>query len=220
MRDLHQKGKPLEHSLMVKDHFNALKFVIEQADKKTTLSVNLIQQIAGLILKHTGAVYQTIFGTVDARKGEFRKGNVSAGGTYFPNYDKVEKLTNELVKNINEKMSGNLSLEEELNLSFDAHFNLVSIHPFYDGNGRTSRLLMNYIQHWYAIPLAIVRSESKQNYIKALIETTNKKDLTIFRNFMKSEYVLLLEREIKKYKDIIKPKKDRGLVLCFSIKML
>jgi len=213
--NLTPKGKPLEHSLMVKDHFNALKFVIEQADKKTTLSVALIQQMAGLILKHTGSVYQTIFGTVDARKGQFRKGNVSAGGTYFPSYDKVEKLTNELVKNTNEKMSGNLSLEEKLNLSFDAHFNLVSIHPFYDGNGRTSRLLMNYIQHWYAIPLSIVRSESKQNYIKALIETTNKKDLTIFRNFMKSEYILLLEKEIKKYKDIIKPKKGRGFSLMF-----
>jgi len=28
----------------------------------------------------------------------------------------------------------------------DAHFSLVSIRPYYDGNGRTSRLLMNYIQ--------------------------------------------------------------------------
>jgi len=152
---------------------------------------------------------------VDARKGEFKKGNVSAGGTYFPSYDKVGNLTNELVKSINEKMQDNLALEEKLNLSFDAHFNLVSIHPFYDGNGRTSRLLMKYIQHWYAIPLAIVRSESKQNYIKALIETTNKRDFTVFRNFMKYEYILHLEREIKKYKDIIKPKKGRGFNLVF-----
>ena len=62
-------------------------------------------------------------------------------------------------------MSKPLSLAEQLNLAFDAHFNLVGIHPYYDGNGRTSRLLMNYIQAYYGQPLAIVRSENKALYI-------------------------------------------------------
>jgi len=209
------EGKPLEHSLMVKDCFNALKFTIEQADKKKPISVKLIKEIAGMILKHTGSVYRTILGDVDTRKGEFRKGNVTAGETYFPNYDKVERLTNGLVQTINKKMSQNLSVEEKLNLSFDAHFNLVSIHPFYDGNGRTSRLLMNYVQQYYALPLAIVRSESKQKYIKALIDTRKNKDLSIFRSFMQSEYILQIEREIQKYKGSINPKKNKGFNLMF-----
>jgi len=46
-------------------------------------------------------------------------------------------------------------------IDFDAHFQLVSIHPWEDGNGRTSRLLMNYIQHFHNEPLSIENSTDK-----------------------------------------------------------
>src|SRR5690606_9652509 len=117
------------------------------------VTVRLIQELNGLIMKNTGDVKEKMLGKVDVAKGEFRKGNVVAGQTYFPNFDKVEQLTGELAASVQDKMSGNLDFEEKLNLSFDAHFDLVSIHPFYDGNGRTSRLVMNYIQAYYDLPL-------------------------------------------------------------------
>jgi len=179
------------------------------------LSVGFLQQIAGLVLKRTGSVYRTALGDVDATKGEFRKGNVAAGQTYFPNYDKVEKLTEELVRTVNGKMAEDPTLEEKLDLSFDAHFNLVSIHTFYDGNGRTSRLLMNYIQHYHGLPLAVVRSESKSGYINSLIEARKKQDIGIFRDFMASQYAAQLEQEIKRYKNAIEPKKGGGFRLLF-----
>jgi len=209
------KGKPLVHSLMVSDHFNALTFVIDHANRKVPITINLIQQIGGLVLKSTGSVYETVFGKIDASRGEFRKGNVVAGETYFPNYDKVDKLMNELVATLDQKMKQNLSLEEQINLSFDAHFNLVSIHPFYDGNGRSSRLLMNYIQQYYGLPLAIVNSESKVDYIKALIDTREKSDINIFRAFMKNEYAEHLKSEIKKIEKVIQPKKGSGYTFLF-----
>lgn len=209
------KGKPLEHSLMVTDHFEALIYVIEQANKKTPVSVEMIKKIGALVLKNTGSIYETILGKVDATKGEFRKGNVIAGNTYFPNYNKVERLMNDLVKNVQTKMNSNLSLEDKLNLSFDAHFNMVSIHPFYDGNGRASRLLMNYIQQYYDIPLAIINSESKVDYINALIETREKEDISVFRNFMEKEYSIQLKKEIKDFERQIKPKKGLGFKFMF-----
>lgn len=49
-----------------------------------------------------------------------------------------------------------------------------------------SRLLMNYIQQYHNLPEAIVHSESKVDYIQALINTREKKDINIFREFMKS----------------------------------
>lgn len=209
------KGKPLYHSLMVEDHYRALGFVIEAADKNRPVSIELIKEIAGRVLKRTGGVYQTVFGEIDASKGEFRKGNVTAGRTYFPNYDKVESLMDELVHTVLSKMNTDLTVQQKLNLSFDAHFNLVSIHPFYDGNGRTSRLLMNYIQRFYKLPLSFVHSESKSEYIQALIDTREKDDIRVFRDFMQSEYARQLEREIEKYNSTIEPKKGRGFHFMF-----
>jgi Fic family protein len=195
------KGKPVNDTLMVTDHFKALHFIIGKARNKTLVSVELIKEINSYVMKSTGGIYNTILGEVDASKGMFRKGNVTGGSSYFPNYDKVERLTNELVMCINKQNNSDLSVDEKLNLSFDSHFALVSIHPFYDGNGRTSRLLMNYIQAFYGLPLAIVNSEDKQEYIQALIDTREKEDIGIFRNFMKNQYETYLSNEIKKFED-------------------
>jgi len=209
------KGKPLEESLMVTDHHAALLFTIQNARERQSLTVGLLQMINSLVMRNTGKVYNTVLGNIDSQTGAFRKGNVTAGTSYFPNYDKVERLTTDLVKQLNESMKKPLSVIEQLNLSFDAHFNLVSIHPFYDGNGRTSRLLMNYIQAYYNLPLAIVQSENKAEYIQALVDTRQKEDIQLFRNFMSNEYSYLLQQEIEKFKEMKKPSKGRGFSLLF-----
>jgi Fic family protein len=200
-------GKPLQESLMVTDHHAALLFTVENAKAKNKLSVTLLQQINALVMKSTGKVYNTMLGTVDSATGAFRKGNVTAGVSYFPNFDKVERLTGDLVTKLNDEMGKPLSVAGQLNLSFDAHFNLVSIHPYYDGNGRTSRLLMNYIQAYYNLPLAIVQSENKAAYIQALVDTREQQDIQFFRNFMNNEYASLLGKEIEKFEEMKKPLK-------------
>jgi Fic family protein len=209
------KGKPLNHSLMVTDHFSALKFILEDSKKQRPISVELIQEINSLVIRNTGSIYNTIFGIIDATKGQFRKGNVMAGETYFPNYDKVETLTKDLVDKVTASMQTNLSLIDQVRLSFDAHYSLVSIHPFYDGNGRTSRLLMNYIQAYYNLPLAIVHKEHKTDYIQALVNTRTKEDLEIFREFMSNEYIELLKFEIEKFEELKDDKKNRGFKFLF-----
>lgn len=208
-------GKPLEESLMVTDHHAALLFTLVNARGQKALTVSLLQQINALVMKSTGKTYNTMLGVVDSKTGAFRKGNVTAGISYFPNFDKVERLTTELVQKINSAMGGQLSVAEQLNLSFDAHFNLVSIHPYNDGNGRTSRLLMNYIQAWYKLPLAIVHSENKAVYIQALVDTREKQDVQVFRDFMLSEYASMLTQEIKKFEEMKNPPKGKGFTFLF-----
>lgn len=211
--DITPKGKPLMHSLMVKDHYNALRYVLEAAAAKKAITVEFIQHINALVMKNTGSVYNTAFGEIDASRGMFRKGNVSAGGSYFPNYDKVVPLTATLSKGLNSNFL-TVGEEEQLKLSFSAHFDLVSIHPFYDGNGRTSRLLMNYIQACHGLPLAIVFKEDKADYYVALQETRKQEDKQIFYAFMFGQYKKLLEQEITTYTQAMhsqpRPKKDKG----------
>src|SRR6202048_1258283 len=212
--DITPKGKPLMHSLMVKDHYAALRNVLEVAAAKKGITVEFIQHINALVMKNTGSVYNTVFGEIDASKGMFRKGNVSAGGSYFPNYDKVIPYTTELVKRLNENLSNVRGDEEQLKLSFTAHFDLVSIHPSYDGNGRTSRLLMNYIQAFHALPLAIVFKEDKADYYVALQETRKKEDMQIFYFFMFEQYRKHLEQEITSFSQAMsqktEPRKGKG----------
>ena len=147
--------------------------------------------------------------------GAFPKGNVVAGETYFPNFNKVEALTKTLALDIAERMQQDLSMREQLNLSYDAHFNLVSIHPFYDGNGRTSRLLMNYIQAVFRLPLAIVHNETKTDYYQALIDTRKQENINIFRAFMDNEYKMFLSAEISKFEEMQHPKKGKGFTFLF-----
>jgi Fic family protein len=85
------KGKPLEHSLMVTDHHAALLFTLESAKIKKQISTELIQSFNALVMRNTGNVYNTTLGTIDAKTGPFRRGNVTAGNSYFPNFDKVEE---------------------------------------------------------------------------------------------------------------------------------
>lgn len=214
--NLTPKGKPLDHSLMVRDHYTALKFVLDAADKKHPVSTEFIQQINASVMKNTGIVYETVLGQIDSTQGVFRKGSVRAGNSYFPSYDKVPDMVNKLVSQINTGFKETLTLLDNLNLSFDAHFGLVSIHPFYDGNGRTSRLLMNYIQQLSHLPLAIVFKEDKQDYFEALVKAREQEDVSVFRAFMASQYAKHLTQEINRYKEGLNPpKKGKGYSFIF-----
>jgi Fic family protein len=209
-------GKPLLHSLMVQDHYNALLFITQKAKEKIVFSPEFIQQINAAVMKQTGSVYQTVFGEVNAADGVFRKGNVSAGNTYFVGYEKVEALVKKLCITVNEKINSVSSISEKLNLCFDAHFDLVTIHPFYDGNGRTSRLIMNYLQLMFALPPGIVFKEDKALYFDALQQARAKEDIAIFRTFMYQQYEKYLQGEIVKFEQANKsPDKGKGYSLIF-----
>ncbi len=216
--DMTPKGKPLTHSLMVKDHYNALQFVLQKAKEDAPLTVEFIQQINALVMKQTGAVYNTPLGTVDASKGEWRKGNVSAGGFYFINYDKVPSYTKSLIEKIAKNKVEVSTLQQKLELSFAAHFDLVSIHPFYDGNGRTSRLLMNYLQATLSLPLAIVYKEDKADYFTALQTARKEESLQPFYLFMFNQYTQFLQQAIRLFKEKgqnKKPSSGNGYSLFF-----
>ena len=161
-------GKPLLFANQTKDHYEALDFVLKEATQHRLLSVAFIQEIAAKVIRTTGEVLTNALGTVDASKGELRKVRVTAGGVSFMSFEKVPAALEQLVKKLNELLPEQTTEEAQLALSFYAHYELVNIHPFLDGNGRTSRLLMNFIQQWYGLPLGIVFAEDKAAYYEAL----------------------------------------------------
>ena len=69
--------------------------------------------------------------------------------------------------------------------SFDAHYRLVAIHPFGDGNGRTARLLMNLLLLRDGYPPVAVRPEDRKTYLDTLKEQASvREDLKPFQTFM------------------------------------
>lgn len=203
------KGKPLTDHMMVKDHYSAFKFLKEISEQKKKISIDLIKQVAGLVMKNTGGLVNTILGTFDTSVGDLRKAQVYVDKKYFPDFLKVENLLMNLVKNVNQRID-KVSENEVLKLSADIHYNLVNIHPFGDGNGRTSRLMMNYVQMYHKEPLIKIFTEDRADYIDALNKTEELEDISIFRDFICSQQLKFYKEEIDKFK-----RKDAGFTLMF-----
>ena len=76
----------------------------------------------------------------------------------------------------------------------------MTIHPWVDGNGRMSRLVMNHLQYEFGlVPVKIVK-EDKAEYIQALIDSREQGSLEPFREFMMEEHVRNISKEIEEYK--------------------
>lgn len=193
-------NKPFEHHSMVVDYFHALQFVIAEAENKRPMSMKFIQEIASKAMKNTGSEVNTVLGNYNIAKGEFRLSTVRAGMRTFPDYKKVPEMMSRLCVETNEKLKTARTFEEKCNLAFQVHFQFVSIHPFGDGNGRTSRLLMNYIQAWFGLPLSIVYKQDRIRYINALEAAREKESEEPFLNFMYSQYSKFLKKEISQLK--------------------
>lgn len=83
-----------------------------------------------------------------------------------------------------------------LEVAAKLHYRLVLIHPFDDGNGRVSRLLMNYHLLRYAYPPVIIKTADKKAYLNAL----NKADsgnLEAFIQYIGEQLIWSLELNIK-----------------------
>jgi len=203
------QGKPLADHLMVKDHFNAFVKIKENSKVKRKLSIDFIKEINAAIMKSTGGLTRTISGDFDTSKGDLRLAQVYVDKKYFPDFSKVPDLLQKFVITVNEKIDS-VTGDDIVKLSADVHYNIVNIHPFGDGNGRTSRLLMNYIQLYHGEPLIKIFTENRADYIDALNDTEEKGNLDIFRDFVCSQQIKFYEAELEKYS-----KRKTGFSLLF-----
>ena len=76
------------------------------------------------------------------------------------------------------------------------HYKFVLIHPFDDGNGRISRLLMNYVLLKHNLPPVIVKSADKRNYLFALNQADTG-DINAFLSYIAEQLIWSLELYIK-----------------------
>ncbi len=206
------KGRSMAEQLMNLDLKAAYEESINFAKTGADLSVEMLKKLSAMVMKNTGTTYNTMLGEFSSANGELRLLNVTAGvgGHSYMNYAKVPQKLEEFCRVINErrKKIDRNDIIECYKLCFDIHYLLVTIHPWADGNGRMSRLVMNQVQFELGIFPTIIHKEHKAEYIEALVATRESEDIEIFRKFMFEEHCRNIEGAISKYQTTIDSESD------------
>lgn len=200
------KGKPLEYHLMNKDLKKAYEFAKEEAMQNKAITPAFLQILNAMLMKTTGSMHSTWGGSFDSSKGEYRLCGVTAGagGRSYMNYLKVPAKIEELCAILENKQKAVKTFREQYELSFNAHLNLVTIHPWVDGNGRAARLLMNYLQFSYNLFPTKIFKEDRADYILSLQQSQDEETNQVFLNFMILQLKKSILEEIEKYKSFSK----------------
>lgn len=196
------KGKPLVYHLMNEDLKQAYELAQEEALNLVSITPAFLQKLNATLMHTTGSVHSVIGGSFDSSKGEYRLCGVTAGvgGHSYMNYQKVPAKVEELCAILQEKQKVVGTFREQYELSFNAHLNLVTIHPWVDGNGRTARLLMNYIQFCYRFFPTKIFKEDREEYILSLWQSQEEETNLPFLDFMAMQLKKSLALEIERFK--------------------
>ena len=195
------KGKPLMEQMMNLDLKRAYEESIRLAMNHMDITVDILKALSRLVMQNTGSTYKTALGDFSSANGDLRIVNVTAGvgGRSYLSYQKVPAKLQEFCDWLNAQRQRPMSLSERYNLSFEAHYRLLTIHPWADGNGRMARLVMNQIQFEFGLIPAKVLKEDNGDYINALIATREAEDMSIFLEFMTGEMVKTLSADIEAF---------------------
>lgn len=195
------KGKPLVYHLMNEDLKKAYELAKDESKLKIPVTPVFLQKLNAALMRTTGSTYNVMGGSFDSSKGDFRLCGVTAGigGWSYMNYLKVPVKVEEFCNVLQQRQNAVETLREQYELSFNAHLNLVTIHPWIDGNGRTARLLMNYIQFCHNLFPTKVFIEDREEYILSLRQSQEEENNRYFLDFMFGQLKKSLLLEIEKF---------------------
>jgi len=189
---LTSEGKPLKDYVEAKNHAEAIDYLQEVVKSERTLTEGFIKELHGLLLRdidHTiakGADGKLIHKPLSAGKYKVRPNHVLTLSGTIHKYAEPIKVLDEMQNLLKWlKESRKLHPVERAALF---HYRFVCIHPFDDGNGRMSRLLMNLLLMQAGYPPCVVRNTKRREYLQSLerADTTGSTD----------EFVRLLAGEL------------------------
>ena len=197
------KGRSINEHMMNVDLKNAYFYGFEWAQKMQPYTVDFLQRLSAMVMRRTGTKYSVVGGEFDSAQGDLRLCNVSAGvgGSSYLAFAKVPKAVADFCEWLNAQIQtiNRNDVAACYRLSFEAHFRLVTIHPWVDGKGRTTRLLMNIVQRQLGLIPSIVSKENKGAYIQALIDSREVENVGIIEDVMMLQHIENLESRILQY---------------------
>lgn len=157
-------GKTMREHLEAINHREAILFVEDLVKKNKPLSEWQIKAVHQIILKNID----------DGQAGVYRKTNVIISGADHVPPDAIHVESN--MKAFVSWYLNDAVLLHPVERAARVHADLVKIHPFVDGNGRTSRLLMNLELMKGGYPPAILSVEKRLEYYESLDTAHTKND--------------------------------------------
>lgn len=169
-------GKPLKDQLEAINHAKAVEFIkqpVKERKGHQFITEKDILDIHKIILT----------GINDDWAGKYRATEVFIRGSNaeFPGPNALPLAMKEFIEWLEAKQE-----EHPVKIAADAHFKFVSIHPFINGNGRTTRLLMNLILLLNGYPMAIIRNEDRTAYLNSFEIARSKLDMQPFYDLILS----------------------------------
>lgn len=182
-------GKSLNEHFEIINHKEAIDYIKDAVKKNISYNKKLLLDIHQLILKNINPQ--------DA--GKYRNIDVFISGSEHkpPTFLQVESLMEDYFNYYED----NKDILNPVLLSAQLHNKLVTIHPFIDGNGRTSRLIMNLVllQHGFPITNISSRNDLREEYYKSLETSQVNGNHEIFNLFI----VKNVKESLIKYLEVI-----------------
>ncbi|XP_035022017.1 protein adenylyltransferase FICD [Hippoglossus stenolepis] len=145
------------------------------------MNTTLLSRSGAITVSDILDIHRRVLGYVDpVEGGRLRTSQVFVGHHIPPHPQDLQRHMQELVQWLNSDEALQLHPVECAAL---AHYKLVYVHPFIDGNGRTSRLLMNLVLMQARYPPITIRKEQRAEYYAAL-DTANEGDVRPFIRFI------------------------------------
>ncbi len=197
--------KSIKEQYELLGHNQAVNYITQLIQSGEDISQDIIFRLHTILLSESNAVNDPTLPPKKNRKlniGEFKKyGNhVKNRAGELQRFTKPEETPQKMSELLDWYRKTSLKQDYPIiKLAVLFHYRYVSIHPFEDGNGRTARLLTNFILMRNGYPPIIVRKEEWVNYLVALQQADNG-DLEPFVDLMGNYLVRSLETKIKSIK--------------------
>lgn len=173
-------SKPLKDYIEAKNHAEAFEYTLSLVNEEKIAYEKVILNIHRIILN----------GINDEFKGRYRtvRVRISGSNVVLPNPLKVPELMKKFSDKLDQKKDGILK-------AIEAHYKLVEIHPFIDGNGRTARLLMSLILLRSQFFPILIQPKERKRYLSHINERNLKGKIFSYYSYMLS----LLDKSLKIY---------------------
>lgn len=198
------QGKTLLEAFEILDHFDAYEYMLSQVGQP--LSESLLKEIHRRCTRNTLA-YRTHGQGVP---GEYTTVDMAAGETVFGDHEELIARVPQLLEATQQAMDKGETHPMCIAARFHCFFEYL--HPFRDGNGRTGRLMANFILLSLGHPMVIIPNEQKSEYIRALQMYRCEHSVEFIEHFFLSTAIARMEREMNEKRELTARSKLRFII--------